>query len=176
VRQGDRTVFESGALNPDCSIRGNDNDADAAQFEPHYSEIRGPDQVQIYESIAGDANGAVTTGLLTAVRFLKDNRLLPHGFDKAAAEKDIAVIGEAAGDASFTGAGDRVRYNVAVSGTGPFEVEAELLYQPIGYRWANNLKRYDAMETARFNRYYDAMSTGSATRLTGARGRAVPRP
>jgi len=176
VRQGDRTVFESGALNPDGSIRGNDNDADAAQFEPHYSEIRGPDQVQIYESIAGDANGGVTTGLLTAVRFLKDNRLLPHGFDKAAAEKDIAVIGEAAGDASFTGAGDRVRYNVAVSGTGPFEVEAELLYQPIGYRWANNLKRYDAMETARFNRYYDAMSTGSAARLAGARGHTEPRP
>ena len=35
----DRIVFESGALDPDGSIQGNDNDADAARFEPHYTEI-----------------------------------------------------------------------------------------------------------------------------------------
>jgi cytochrome c551/c552 len=174
VREGGRTVFESGALNPDGSIRGNDNDADAARFEPHYTEIRESDQVQIYEAIAGDSNGGVTTGLLTAVRYLKDNRLLPHGFDKGSAEKEIAVVGEAAGDDSFTGTGDRVRYSIPVTGPGPFEVEAELLYQPIGYRWANNLKRYDTMETARFNRYYDAMSTGSAVRLAGSRAYSLP--
>ena len=46
-------VFESGAMNPDGSIQGNDNDADAAKFEPHYDEIRSADQVQIYESIIG---------------------------------------------------------------------------------------------------------------------------
>jgi len=40
-------VFESGALEPSGLIRGNDNDADAARYEPHYSEITAPDQVQI---------------------------------------------------------------------------------------------------------------------------------
>ena len=50
-----------------------------------------------------------------------------------------------------------MRYSVAVNGRGPFEVEAELLYQPIGYRWADNLKKYDAPEPKRFNGYYDAM-------------------
>jgi hypothetical protein len=34
--RGGRTVFESGALNPDGSIQGNDNDADPTRFEQHY--------------------------------------------------------------------------------------------------------------------------------------------
>src|SRR5207247_130884 len=132
-----RTIFESGAPNRDGSIAGNDNDADASRFEPHYTEIRTSDEVQIYEPILGDAHGAVTTGLLSAVRYLKDNRLLPHGFDKVSAAADVAVHGDAAGDPNFTGAGDRVRYAVPIGqAEGPFEVEAELLYQPIGYRWA----------------------------------------
>jgi len=79
-------LFESGALNPDGSIQGNDNDADPARFEPHYTQIRSSDQVQIYESILGDSAGAVTTGLISTVGYLKDNRLLPHGFDKSTAE------------------------------------------------------------------------------------------
>ena len=52
----ERIVFESGALNPDGSIAGNDNDEDPSKYEPHYSEIRSPDQVEIYESIIGDEN------------------------------------------------------------------------------------------------------------------------
>jgi hypothetical protein len=59
--------------------------------------------VQIYESILGDAGGAVTTGLLSGAQYLKDNRLLPHGFDKQTAEPDIAVRGEALSDPDFTG-------------------------------------------------------------------------
>src|SRR5262249_44925279 len=78
VRDRDgRVVFESGALRPDGSVQGNDNDADPTKFEPHYTEVRSADEVQIYESILGDANGGVTTGLLTATQYLKDNRLLP---------------------------------------------------------------------------------------------------
>jgi len=170
VRDGSRrTIFESGALNADGSIQGNDNDADAARFEPHYDEIRSGGQVQIYESIMAGPDGAVTTGLLTAVRYMKDNRLLPHGFDKRSADPDVAVVGEAADDPNFTGAGDRVRYSIAVgNAAGPFEVEAELLYQPLGFRWANNLKKYDAAEPRRFNAYYDSMGPATAVRLAGA--------
>jgi hypothetical protein len=161
-----KTVFESGALRPDGSIVGNDNDTDATRYEPHYDEIRTSDQVQIYESIMAGADGGLTTGLLTAVRYVKDNRLLPHGFDKRTANPDIAVLGEALTDANFTGAGDRVRYSVAVpSGDGPFAVEADLMYQPIGYRWANNLKKYDAAEPRRFNGYFDAMGPATAASL-----------
>jgi hypothetical protein len=78
--RGGRIVFESGALRPDGSIAGNDNDADKTRFEPHYREITNADEVEIFESILGDVNGQVTTGLLNGVRYLKDNRLLPSGF------------------------------------------------------------------------------------------------
>ena len=53
-----------------------------------------------------------TTGLLRAVGYLKDNRLLPRGFEKSSADKWIAVVGSAAQDADFVGAGDRVRYAI----------------------------------------------------------------
>ena len=170
-----RIVFESGALNADGSIQGNDNDGDPKKFEPHYSDIRSADQVQIYESILGDPNGSVTTGLLTAVDYLKDNRLLPRGFDKLTAERDIAVRGNAADDPDFADGGDQVRYFAPLANaTGPFSVTVELLYQPVGYRWANNLKTYkDAPEPQRFTSYYDSMAAASSTTLASAHVAAV---
>jgi len=170
VRGADgRTLFESGAPNADGSIQGNDNDANAAAFEPHYEEVRGPDQVQIYETILGDPKGGVTTGLLTGVRYLKDNRLLPHGFDKTTADHEIAVQGGAMRDSDFGGGSDRVRYSADVgNAAGPFTVTAELLYQPIGFRWANNLKAYKGTEPQRFTGYYDAMASASAATLARA--------
>jgi hypothetical protein len=170
VRDGEgRVVFESGAVNADGSVKGNANDADAAKFEPHHAEIRSADQVQIYEDILGDANGAVTTGLLTGVRYLKDNRLLPRGFDKRTASAEIAVHGDALDDPDFAAARDRVRYSVPiVSAAGPFTVVAELLYQPIGFRWATNLKSYNAAETQRFTGYYSAMASAATTTLAKA--------
>ena len=143
VRDPNRAVvFESGALNADGSIRGNDNDADPNRYEPHFTEIRDAGQVQVYESIMVDEAGRLTTGLLTALRYAKDNRLLPKGFDKRTAPADVAVHGGAADDPDFTGGGDSVRYSVALGAAqGPFEIEAELWYQPIAYRWASNLRR-----------------------------------
>ena len=163
VRDGDgRPVFESGAISSAGSIQGNDNDVDPLKYEPHYDRITTAEQVQIYEPILGDANNQPTTGLLFATHYLKDNRLLPRGFDKAAADRDIGVYGEAAQDPNFTGDGDRVRYSVDVpAGAGPFLVEVELLYQPIGFRWAHNLEKYDAPEPKRFVDYYNAAASTS---------------
>ena len=150
----------------DGAITGNDNDADPLRYEPHYAEIASPDQVQIYEAIMADPDGDVTTGLLTAVRFVKDNRLLPSGFDKATAGEDIAVRGDAAADADFQGGSDTVRYAVPLGGAdGPFTVEAELWYQPIAYRWAHNLAEYPADEPARFVAYYRSLSASSTILL-----------
>jgi len=161
-----RTVFESGALNKDGSIQGNVNDADPSRFEPHFREITSGDQVEIYEPILGDPEGHVTTGLLTAVGYIKDNRLLPRGFDKSTAEKDIAVVGDAAEDPNFNDKGSVVRYSPQVdSSAGPFHIEAELWYEPIGYRWAHNLGTYQAYEPQRLVSYYDSLASGAAVIL-----------
>jgi hypothetical protein len=171
----DRPIFESGALNPNGSIRGNDNDASPTRFEPHYREIDSPEQVQIYEDIMVGPDNVPTTGLLTAVRFIKDNRLLPAGFDKRAVTQDIAPQGAAVEDADFAAGADRIRYSVPVgSAQGPFRVEAELWFQPISFRWADNLRSYQAMEPQRFTRYYDATASGSALMLV--RSTSVVRP
>ena len=154
-------------------FRGNDNDADATRFEPHYTEITNPDQVQIYEDImVGSRTTSRPPGLLTAVRFIKDNRLLPRGFDKRAADaRDRRRKVAPSTMHNFTGGGDKIRYTVDLGNAqGPFQVEAELWFQPISYRWANNLKPYDAMEPQRFTRYYDSMSSGSAVMLVSAGG------
>jgi hypothetical protein len=162
-------VFESGGLQADGSIQGNDNDTDAARFEPHYREIRSPDQVQIFESILGDSAGRVTTGLLSATGYLKDNRLLPHGFDKTTATPDIAVHGDALADPTFTDEGDDVLYSIDAShARTPLHVDVELIYQAIGYRWAHNLAPYDAPEPRRFVGYFESMQSDTAVVLARA--------
>jgi hypothetical protein len=162
----DQTFFTSGAIDASGLIRGNDNDADPARVEPHYTEIRRTDEVQIYESIMQDPDGRITTGLLRATAFVKDNRLLPRGFDKSTAPRDVAVIGNARDDSDFVGEGDRVRYVVNIANwQGPFTIDVELRYQPVAFRWAQNLKAYEATETRRFVAWFDAMSAGSSVVL-----------
>ncbi|MGE3470248.1 MAG: hypothetical protein AB7O28_07865, partial [Vicinamibacterales bacterium] len=162
-------LIESGAVEAPGAIAGNDADLDPLRFEPHSQTIRRPDEVQIYEPILGDSKGAPTTGLVTATQYLKDNRLLPRGFDKATAEADIAVHGEALRDPDFGGEGDRVRYEVPVgAAAGPFTVDVELRYQSVGYRWAHNLEPYDAAEPKRFVSYYTQMAAQSSVVVTAA--------
>ena len=158
-------VFESGAVDAAGRISGNDNDADPKRFEPHYDEIRSADQVQIYESVMAGRDGASTTGLLTATQFVKDNRLLPRGSTRRRrsrhrgprrSRRRCGLQGRRA--TAFATA-------LPVTGTGPFTVEVELRYQPISFRWADNLRSYDASEPRRFVSYYDAMAASSSTVL-----------
>ena len=164
-----RTVFDSGALNSDGSIVGNDNDTDPLQYEPYYREITSPDQVEIFEPILKNSAGRVTTGLLSAVGYLKDSRILPRGFDKSTAEPDIAVVGAAADDPDFNDKGASVRYIVNTgTATSPFHVEVELWFQPIGFRWAHNLEPYQATEPQRFVGYFKSAAAHSAIILASA--------
>ncbi len=167
-----RVVFESGAVRPDGSIQGNEGDTDPARFEPHHRVVRRPDDVQIYEAVMVDWRDRVTTGLSYGVRFVKDNRVPPRGFDKRTAHEDVGVYGDAAGDPDFLGGGDEVLLEIPVTaGAGPWRVEVGLRYQPIGYRWARNLAEYESFETDRFTRYYEDMAGASSTLL--ARDEAV---
>ena len=162
-------VFESGALQADGSIAGNDNDADAGRYEPHYAVIDDAQQVQIYEPIVVDFSNAVTTSLLSAAGYAKDNRLLPGGFDKTSASSAIAVHGDAIDDADFVAGGDRITYRFRVDPQVlSLRVSARLMYQPIGFRWANNLRDYDTLETNRFVRYFADNADISAVVLAEA--------
>ena len=162
-------MFESGAMSADGSVAGDDHDADGTGFEPHHTVITSADQVQVYQGVMVDGDGVVTTGLMSAHRWAKDNRILPDGFDSGRADARVQVVGIAANDPNFVAGSDRVHYTVPVNtADAPFTVEAELWFQPIGYRWAENLAAYDAFETRRFVRYYREMAGGSALLLARA--------
>jgi len=151
-------IFESGAVNPDGSIAGNDNDVEPGEYEQHYLAIVQPEQVQIYEAIIVDTEYRLTTTLLRAKGYVKDNRLLPSGFEKAAPYEDIAVHGMAREDEDFQGGGDEIQYIADVgSSEGPFVVTVEILYQSIGYRWAENFRLGNGSEIERFLDYYNAI-------------------
>jgi hypothetical protein len=142
----------------DGAIVGNANDSDPAVYEPHYEVIDSADQVQIYEPILANTDGEVTTTLLRAATYLKDNRLLPLGYDPASAPEEIAVHGVAFADPDFVPGGDQVQYIVDLGdAAGPYTVKAELLYQSIGFRWADNFREGDTPEAAQFLQFYDAL-------------------
>ncbi len=163
------TLFESGALNPDGSIVGNDNDMDPSAYEPHYVEISNEDQVQIYEPIILDYKNEVTTSLLASATLAKDNRLLPKGFDKATADEAVRVHGAAVDDDNFQAEGDLIRYRVGLpDDVDAVQVSAQLMYQTIGYRWAHNLEAYNSHETNRFVGYFKANADVSAIILAKA--------
>jgi hypothetical protein len=109
--RGGRVLFESGAWDPRTgSLVGGDQ-------QPHYERIRDPRQVMIYEAEYGDANGKTTYSFIEAARFIKDNRILPSGWDldrvrvpgvTASALAAVAI----AGDPDFVDGSDQVIYDL----------------------------------------------------------------
>jgi hypothetical protein len=84
---------------------------------------------------------------------------------------DVAVRGEALADDDFADGSDRVMLRVAVGkGMAPFKVESELLYQPIGFRWAENLRAVDLSEPRAFSRAFDALARVSWQPMAFASG------
>jgi len=49
-------------------------------FQPHYEQITDERQVQIYEEVVADPQGAITTSFVALNEVLKSNRLLPKGW------------------------------------------------------------------------------------------------
>lgn len=151
-------VFESGAFTSRGVIQGNSHDEDGALYEPHYLVIEQPDQVQIYETVMVDTENRPTTALLRGTGYIKDNRLLPAGFDKNTVHPDIGVNGEAFEDPDFLAGGDSITYQIEIGEMdGPFMVEVQLLYQTIGYRWAENLRQVNSQGSAQFLHYYESV-------------------
>ena len=133
-------IFESGGFRADGSIVGNASDEGTDGFEPHYLAIVQEDQVQIYETILQSTENVITTDLLYAARYLKDNRLLPPGYERDAPYEDLAPRGRAVEDEDFN-LGEDVVELIAPLGEaeGPFFLRVELLFQPVSYRWLEDM-------------------------------------
>ena len=133
-------VFESGKPNDDGSITGCNADENSNNYERHYDIITQADQVQIYESVMQDFEGNITYTLLKGADYAKDNRLLPLGFNIENAGEKIAIHGEAASDDNFIAGSDNITYQIDTQGfTGPFNINAELLYQTISYQFIKDV-------------------------------------
>jgi hypothetical protein len=146
-----KKVFKSAKPKKNGKIKGNDADKNASTFEPHYDVITDSKQVQVYESVMGNTEGEVTYTLLRGASYLKDNRLLPKGFDPKNADEDVAVYGEAAADKNFTGGSDIITYRIDVSNaTAPFKVIARLHYQSVSYRFLSDLAKSGTQEVEDF--------------------------
>jgi len=154
-----KVVFESGKPNADGTIVGNDADAKSGAYEPHYDLITRSDQVQIYESIMRDTDGKATYNLLRGASYIKDNRLLPSGFNKAAAPADAGVYGDAKNDANFVGGSDQITYQISLSGKGPYTVTAKLLYQGLSYQFSKAFQGSDSLITSFLSYYQSADKT-----------------
>ena len=155
------TVFESGKVNTDGSVVNLDSDQNPSQYEPHYELINSPDQVQVYETVMHDYKGNVTFTLLRAKSYLKDNRLLPNGFDKTAVPDKVKVHGKAAIDPNFIGGGDSVKFNIPNLSDNNYTIQAELIYQTLGYAFAQDLFKDQGDEISRFKQMFNASSLKS---------------
>jgi hypothetical protein len=126
-------LFESGSWDPKTGeIRSR------AAFEPHRRTISREDQTMIYETVMQDAAGKITGLFTQAARYVKDNRLLPSGFQFQPDSLPPGVSSEwiqpagTVGDPDFVPGGDSVEYRIGVGGgLPPFRVGVQACYQSI---------------------------------------------
>ncbi len=151
-------VFESGGTDALGKIIHNNGDDDLTVFEPHYLAIVQPEQVQIYESIMANASGEITTKVMGATEYLKDNRIMPAGQYKFGAVEAIQPRGNAVGDEDFQGGVDEIQYAIDLrEETGPFTVTVEVLYQSIAHPWVEAMRGIGSDEVEKFLKFYDSV-------------------
>lgn len=155
-------VFESGAMMNDGRIIGVDSDEDPSTFEPHHRLITSREQVQVYEAIMGTTDDEVTTTLLRASQYFKDNRIVPAGSDPAAVPDDIRPAGDCLNDPDFGFGRDEISFQISGLVGSRFHVQVELRHQAIGYPYVLDLTEFsDDPIVSRFLDLYDAVRPGS---------------
>ncbi len=164
VRNGeDEVVFRSGGFDDRGRLLGTNGEPlevelAAGPTAPHLDEVSTGDQVQIWEAIMADPEGAPTYRLLRASGYVKDDRLLPLGWDPAFSTPDIAPHG-VEGDADYESAGDTVTYLVAAPmDAGPYTIEARAYYQPLSPRFLAELFAMDGPKIRAFEAMIEVAS------------------
>lgn len=160
----DQIVFRSGGFNKLGQLVDQNDQVLASESAQgpllsHFDQVTQSQQTQVYESIMADANGQPTFLLVRGAGFIKDNRILPEGW--LATHRDATSIQPAGvdGDDNFSGGSDQVVYQLNLSGTGPYRIEASLHYQVISPRHAAELFTAQTPEVSRFQAMYDAADT-----------------
>lgn len=127
-------------------------------IQAHRNAISSDDEVQIFEDIMADVNGRPTFTLLRAAAHLKDNRLLPKGWNPSHPDaKHTGVYGAASQDTSFVDGADTITYEFrAPEANGPYRIRAAVLYQTMSPRFAAELFSFSTPEVETFKRYYAA--------------------
>ncbi len=105
-------------------------------YEPHYDVITSQNQVQIYQEIALNTIGEITTSFMALDKIIKDNRLLPKGWSpKGPYAEHTAAEGKAEHDPLYQNGsgGDKIRYNIPLGRqqTRNARVVVSLYYQSI---------------------------------------------
>lgn len=151
-------VFESGKTQDNGAIIDNDADIDRNSYEPHHQLITSAQQVQIYETVMGNTKNNVTYTLLESAQYLKDNRILPKGFDKYSVPDDVGVYGFAKTDDSFTQGQDSLRYQIDISqfNSNYFTIDINFNYQPIAYSFLQDLFTDKSIAIENFEVYNDS--------------------
>jgi hypothetical protein len=167
-------LWGSGRTNALGELTGADgktlaSESSPSEWQAHHQRIDRADQVQIYETRHLDENGALTTSVLAQAHKVKDNRLLPQGWQGPDAERvgpeEYAAMAPCAGDAAGEacaalddpayqpGAGghDEVVYVIpAEAAARATRVTARLLYQAIPPYYLRDLfEASDGPETRR---------------------------
>jgi len=128
-------------------------DALSHSLQPHRTEVTDATQVQIYEAVVKGSRIA-SHG---ARELVKDNRLLPAGWDANHADATATRPVGVGGDEDFVGGSDRVVFNVPYADVAPpYSIEIALLFQPISPAYLAELFAVDHPEIARFRKFYEA--------------------
>ena len=154
-------LYDSGGFDEASGeIRGL-GEGSAAAYEPHHDLITRSSQVAVYEAEMRGPDGARTLSLLRGAVYLKDNRILPRGYDpsrplpQGVAANSIAPAG-VEGDSDFLPGSDRVHYRIAAaaSAPAPLRLTVEALYQSVKPSHAAAMEAGRSREEAVFLELY----------------------
>ncbi len=156
-----KTVFSSGTYNAAGELTDGQGEVLASELaggplNVHREIISGPEQVQVYETIMADAVGDPTFVLLRGAGYFKDNRLLPEGWNPKHADGPSTRPYGIGDDSDFVGGSDSVVYGIPLSQPGQYVVTAQLMFQSIAPRYANELFGIRTPEVIAFQRMFDA--------------------
>jgi hypothetical protein len=137
---GQDTIYANGLMDAQGQIIGRD-----LPVEPHHEICKSADDVQIYELAMSDINGHLTTRLNAAYEPLKDNRILPAGFQRNHAVYDtVAIWGNALSDINYDAESakgqDEIEYRIPLHGRIGFgDLQVSLHYQTLPPRWMDDI-------------------------------------